>query len=141
MEETSRKTREWHWLIRVPAGLLLALCAVACGAFSSVLIFAPPPANPLLARCLGVIMVIVCMWTLSLGFRLIINRPNYGGLLSPFVLRLVAIYMAAMPIFLIATGRAASWSLLQQLQAGLFIFGSPGMWRLAAWRKASWLKA
>jgi hypothetical protein len=141
IEESSRKAREWHWLIRLPVGLVLAFCALACGAFSSVLIFAPPPKNPLLARCFGVAMVLVCMWVLSLGFRLITNRPDYGGLLSPLLLRLVAVYMAAMPIFLIVTGRDASWSLLQQLQAGLSILGSAGMWRLAAWRKASWFKA
>lgn len=140
-KEFPQKTREWHWLIRVPVGVALAFCALACGAFSSVLILAPPPENPPLARCAGIVMVMVCIWVLSLGFRLVANRPNYGGLLSPLLLRLVAVYMAAMPIFLIVTGRAASWSVFQQLQAGLFLVGSIAMWRLAAWRKASWLKA
>jgi hypothetical protein len=140
IEQSPHKAREWHWLIRLPVGLLLSFCALACGAFSSVLIFAPPPKNPPLAQCFGVMMVLVCMWVLSLEFRLITNRPNYGGLLSPLLLRLVAVYMAAMPILLIATGNDVSWSFLQQLQAGLSILGSAGMWRLAAWRKASWLK-
>jgi len=140
-EEPTERAREWHWLIRISVGLLLAFCALACGAFSSVLIFAPPPKNPPLARCFGVAMVLVCIWALSLGLRLIVNRPNYGGLLSPFVLRLVAVYMAALPIFLIVTGHNASWSLLQHLQASLFILGSAGIWRLAAWRRASWFKA
>lgn len=141
IEKSPRKARKWHWLIRLPVGLLLAFCALACGAFSSVLIFAPPPKNPPLARCFGIVMVLVCIWVLSLGFRLITNRPNYGGLLSPLVLRLVAVYMAAMPMFFIVTGRDTSWSLLQHLQAWFSILGSAGMWKLAAWRKASWFKA
>jgi hypothetical protein len=49
--------------------------------------------------------------------------------------------MAALPTFIIVTGRSNAWSPLQYLQASLFIFGSVGMWRLAAWRKASSLKA
>jgi len=131
----TRKAREWFWVVRLLVGLLIAFCTLACGAFSSVLIFAPPPKNPPLARCFGIVMVLVCIWVLSLGFRLITNRPNYGGLLSPLLLRLVAVYMVATPIFLIVTGRDTSWSLLQQLQAALSILGSAGIWRLVAWRK------
>ena len=82
MEESPRKAREWHWLIRLPVGLVLAFCALACGAFSSVLVFAPPPKNPPLARCFGVVMVLVCMWVLRQRFSgaEIVTGEGRGGM-------------------------------------------------------------
>ena len=85
-------------------------------------------------------MTLLCIWVLSLAFRLLLNRPDRGGLLSPLVLQLIAVYLVAMPTFLLVTGRAASWGLQQYLQAGLFVFGAFGLWRLAAARKASNLR-
>jgi hypothetical protein len=77
----------------------------------------------------------------SLALRLLFNWPNQGGLLSPLVLRLIAVYLFAMPVFLIVTGRSTSWGILRYLQAGLFVLASLGLWRLAAWRKASNMRA
>jgi hypothetical protein len=141
IEKAPKPPREWRWLVRLPVGVLLAFCAVAVGAFSSTLIFAPPSKNPFVARCVGALMVLLCIWVLSLAYRLITNRPNHGGLLSPFVLKLVALYMFTVPVFLIVTGRSSSWSLLQCLHAALSITGAIGLWLVAWWRKLSTLKA
>lgn len=140
-QDPIQRDREWHWAIRIPVGILLGLCAIACAAFSSVLVFDPPPKSPAMARFVGMAMILVCAWIGTLGWRLVANRPDYGGLLSPFVLRVVAVYAAAMPAFLIVTGNAASWSLPQYLQASAYFLGAIGLWRIAAWRKASHLKA
>lgn len=139
--EPPHTPKGWHWLIRIPVGLLIGLLSIACAAFSTVLVFAPPPRNPLLAQCIGALMIMTCLWTTSLGIRLIANRPDHGGLLSPFALRLVAVYMLAVPTFILVTERHGSWSPIQYLQAGAYIMGSFGVWRIAAWREASHLEA
>jgi drug/metabolite transporter (DMT)-like permease len=130
-----------HWSLRLVFGLFFILCALACLVGSCVLIFDPQSHNPLLAQISGIVMALLSVWVLSVAIRLLRNRPNRGGLLSPLTLRLVAIYMAAMPTFLLVTGRSSSWTLLQYLQAGIFIFGAFGIWRLAAWRQASNVRA
>jgi len=140
-EDPVHRDTEWHWAIRIPVGILLGFCAIACAAFSSVLVFDPPPKSPASARLAGMAMILVCAWVATLGWRLIVNRPNYGGLLSPFVLRVVAVYMAAVPAFLLVTGSAASWSVPRYLQASAYFLGAIALWRIAAWRKASHLKA
>jgi hypothetical protein len=83
-------------------------------------------------------MALASAWILSISYRLLTNQPSYGGLLSPLTLRLVAIYMAAMPI---VTGRTADWGWPRYLQAAMFIFSAVVLWRLAAWRQASHFRA
>ena len=139
-EGAIQRDEEWHWAIRIPVGILVGFCAIACGAFSSVLVFDPPPKSPDFARLIGMAMILVCVWIATLGWRLIVNRPSYGGLLSPFVLRVVAVYMAAVPAFLLVTGSAASWSMMRYLQAAAYFLGAISLWGIAAWRKASHLK-
>ena len=121
-------------------GVLFMLCALACLVGSCILIFDPQSQSQVVAQIAGFVMALLSVWVLSIAIRLLFNRPNHGGLLSPLVLRLVAIYMAAMPTFMIVTGRSSAWTVLQYLQAGIFIFGAFGLWRLAAWRKASNLR-
>ena len=86
-------------------------------------------------------MSLVCLWLASVAIRLMLNKSSYGGLLSPLVLRLVAIYFVAFPIFLMVTGRSADWPFWRYLQAVSFIVGGAAIWRIAAWRKASHFQA
>ena len=129
-----------HWTIRLVLGLFFALCAIFCFAVSWIPILDPQSDNPSANRLIGVVMAFLSLWVFSLAIRLLLNRPNLGGLLSPFVLRLIAVYLVAMPIFLLVTGRASSWTIWQYLQAILFISGGFGLWHTAAWRKASNVK-
>jgi hypothetical protein len=121
--------------------LFILLCAIACLAGSLVLVLAPPTKNPPLAVAVGVAIGWLSLWIASVAVRLIFNMSTYGGLLSPLVIRLVAIYCAAFPTFLLITGKSSTWSAWQYLQAAAYIFGAFGLWRLAAWRKASHLRA
>ena len=140
-EPSVEPKRSLHWSLRLVFGSLFAFFALACLFGSCILIFDPQSHNPLVAQIGGIVMALLSVWVLSVAIRLLFNRPNRGGLLSPLTLRLVAVYMAAMPTFLLITGRSNSWTLLQYLQAGIFIFGAFGIWRLAAWRQASNLRA
>ena len=141
IEPPDTQARPWHWLIRLPIGSFIFLCAVACLVGSLVLVLAPPIKNPPLAVAAGIVIGWLSLWIASIGIRLIFNMSTYGGLLSPLVLRLVAIYCAAFPLFLLITGKSSTWSTGQYLQAAAYIFGAFGLWRLAAWRKASHLRA
>lgn len=86
-------------------------------------------------------MSLVCLWLASVAIRLMLNKPSYGGLLSPLALRLVAIYLVVFPAFLLVTGRSADWAFWRYLQAISFIIGGVAIWRIAAWRKASHFQA
>jgi len=133
--------RTWHWLIRLPIAIFLLLCVAVCLAGSATLILDPRSKNPLVAQTAGIVMSLVCLWLASVAIRLMLNRPSYGGLLSPLVLRLAGTYAIAFPIFLMITGHSADWPFWRYLQAVSFIVGGAAMWRIAAWRKASHLKA
>ncbi|MCR6663805.1 MAG: hypothetical protein NVV60_11855 [Luteimonas sp.] len=141
LKQPEESRRPLHWSLRLVSGLFFLLSGFVCLAGSAILILDPQSQNPLVAQATGVVMALLSVWVLAVAIRLLLNRPNRGGLLSPLTLRLMAIYMVAMPTFLLVTGRSSSWSLMQYLQAGIFIFGAFGIWRLAAWRQASNLPA
>jgi hypothetical protein len=141
LEPPIESTRSLHLSLRLLLGLFFSCCALICFVGSSILIVDPQSENPLVAQICGVVMALTCVWVLSIAIRLMFNRPNQGGLLSPLTLRLVAVYMAALPTFMLITGRSSSWTFLQYFQAAMFIFGAFGLWRLASWRKASNLRA
>lgn len=130
-----------HWWLRLLLGLFLAFCGIVCLIGSCILILVPQSINPRVAQIGGIAMALLSVWVLSVSIRLLLNWPNHGGLLSPLALRLVAVSMAAMPVFLLITGRAGSWTLVQYLQGGMLIFGAFGLWHLAAWRQASNFRA
>ena len=117
--------------------MLLLFGIAICLLGSATLIFDPRSENPLTAQVIGAVMSLICLWLASVAIRLIFNMKSYGGLLSPLVLRLVAIYAVAFPIFLIVTGRSTDWPFLRYVLAASYIFGGIGLWRLAARRKAS----
>jgi len=129
------EVRQWHPLIRTSAGVFVASLAAASAVFSSVLIVDPQTANPTIARLVGIAMVLVSLWLISTGLRLIANRPDHGGLLSPLVLRLVSAYMILFPPFAIAVSfKNSEWSMLQNAQAFIYLLGGIGLWKLASSR-------
>jgi hypothetical protein len=140
-EPFEKPPRPLHWTIRLVLGLFFAFCALFCFAVSWIPILDPQSDSPSVNRLIGVVMAFLSLWVFSLAMRLLLNRPNLGGLLSPFVLRLISVYLVAMPIFLLVTGRTSSWAWWQYLQAVLFVFSGLGLWLTAAWRKASNVKA
>ena len=140
-EPTAETTRSMHWSLRLALSLAFAVGALACLLGACILIFDPRSENPWVARTAGLAMAFVSAWVLSVAYRLLLNRPKYGGLLAPLTLRLVATYMAAMPTFMLVTGRTIDWTWPRYLQAAVFIFGAIGIWRLAAWRQASNFRA
>ena len=86
-------------------------------------------------------MSFICLWLASAAIRLMLNKPNHSGLLSPLVLRLVAIYLVALPIFLMVTGGSSDWPYWRYLQAVSFIASGIALWRTAVRREASHLRA
>jgi hypothetical protein len=141
VKPTGNAYRLLRWLLRLVFGLFVTLCSLICLIGSCTLILDPQSANPLVAQTAGIVMALICIWLLSIGMRLFFNRHNHGGLLSPLVLRLVAIYMVAMPLFIIVTGRASTWNAVEYIQALFFLIGATCLWRLASWRKASTMRA
>jgi len=137
IDQHDKRRKPMHWLLRVVSGLLVAFCSLICIIVSFILILEPQSPNPLVAQTAGVVMALLCIWLLSIGVRLLFNKPNRGGLFSPLVLRLVAIYMVAMPIFIIVTGNANTWNVIQRFQGIFSIVCAPAVWRLASLRKAS----
>ena len=137
IDQHDKRRKPMHWLLRVVSGLLVAFCSLICIIGSFILILDPQSPNPLVAQTAGVVMALLCIWLLSIGARLLFNKPNRGGLFSPLVLRLVAIYMVAMPIFIIVTGNANTWNVIQRFQGIFSIVCAPAVWRLASLRKAS----
>jgi hypothetical protein len=137
IDQHDKRGKPMLWLLRVVSGLLVAFCSLICIIGSFILILDPQSPNPLVAQTAGVVMALLCIWLLSIGVRLLFNKPNRGGLFSPLVLRLVAIYMVAMPIFIIVTGKANTWNVIQHFQGIFSIVCAPAVWRLASLRKAS----
>lgn len=137
IDQHDKRRKPMHWFLRVVSGLFVAFCSLVCLIGSFILILDPQSSNPLVAQTAGVVMALLCIWLLSIGIRLLFNKPNHGGLFSPLVLRLVAIYMAAMPIFIIVTGKASTWNVIQHFQGIFSIVCAPFVWRLASLRKAS----
>jgi hypothetical protein len=86
-------------------GLVIAAFALLCALGSATLIFDPPPRAPILAAAaLGTLFVMLSVWILSIGIRLIANRPNHGGLLSPLALRLSGVLFLLLPVGGLFTG-------------------------------------
>ena len=127
-------------LLRIATGVSIGLVALFCFAVSLIPMLLEPR-GPGHGWFSGAVLACASIWVLSLMLRLIFNRPNHGGLLPPWFLRLFAVYLVAFPIFIVLTGRDASWSLWQYAQAALAILSGFGYWGIAAWRKASHIRA
>ena len=85
--------------IQISVGIALGLLTTLCGLASIVLLFPDKDVpNPIFARVVGVILLVGCLWLLEKCFRLVTGRKRKGGLLSPNVLRIVAVCMLILPV-------------------------------------------
>lgn len=126
-------------LLRVCAGLFVAFVALFCFAVSLLkVLFDRDNGRGLIG---GLILGATSLWVVTLGVRLVFNRRNYGGLLPPWFLRLFAVYLVSFPIFLLVTHQNTSWPWWRYLLAGAMILSGVSYWSVAAYRKASHLRA
>jgi hypothetical protein len=125
--------------IQVPAGILLGLFALFC-AFASVDIFLlpgkPRSPSPILAVAVALVLLLACVWVFWKGFRLIPGRKKRGGLLSPTVLRVVAVFLLIMPVAGLFTGYYREMRGLAIFQVLMYVFGFLGLRALARKREA-----
>jgi len=126
--------------IQIPVGILLGLFALFC-AFATVDILLLPgkksSPSPILAVAVGLILLIACVWVLVKCFRLVTGRKKRGGLLSPTVLRVVAVFLLIMPVAGLFTGYYREMGPFAILQAVMYVFGFFGLRALARTREAS----
>lgn len=80
------------------AGLFLGSVSIAVGMFSITMFLAPEPDMSMLYDALGIFMVLLCFWVLTMALRLILDRPNRGGLMSPTALLMSGGFFLLMPI-------------------------------------------
>jgi hypothetical protein len=82
---------------------------------------------------LGFVIGAFCIWTgvrLTLGLK----RPD-GGILSPFVLRLAAVFFAVGPIVLLLASDEFSWRSMWKILELVFYFSAAGACLLLANRR------
>jgi hypothetical protein len=126
-------------VLRVGTGLFVTIVALFCFAVALVKVLFDHDHG--LGLIGGVIFGVTSLWALTLGVRLVFNRRSYGGLLPLWFFRLFAVYLVSFPIFLIVTQQDVSWPWWRYLLAGVMILSGMSYWGLAAYRKASHLRA
>jgi hypothetical protein len=94
--------------IQVPAGIGLGLFTLFC-AFATVDVLLLPGKksdrpSPIFAVVVVLVLLLACLWVLEKCFRLVTGRKKRGGLLSPTVLRIVAVFLLIMPVAGLFTG-------------------------------------
>jgi hypothetical protein len=126
--------------IQVPAGILLGLFALFC-AFAAIdmvlLAGIKSSPSPILAIAVVLILLLVCLWVLEKCFRLVTGRKKRGGLLSPTVLRVVAVFLLIIPVAGLFTGYYREMGPIAIFQAVMYVFGFFGLRALAGKREAS----
>jgi hypothetical protein len=90
-------------------GVSIAAIGLAVGLFSLTLFLDPQPKRPLLQHAIGVVIVLVCAWVLSLAWRLLTDRPHRGGLMGPTALRISGVLFLIMPIGGLLDGYYLRW--------------------------------
>ena len=124
-----------RWM-QIPIGIILGLLTLFCALATSVLLFPGKYApSPILARAVGVILLLGCLWLLGKCFRLVTGRKRKGGLLSPTVLRVVAIFLLIIPMAGLFTGYYREMRGLAVFQAVMYVFGFFGLRALATKRE------
>jgi hypothetical protein len=125
--------------IQVPVGILLALFTLFC-AFAAidmvVLAGIKSSPSPILAVAVVLILLFACYWVLVKCFRLVTGRKTRGGLLSPTVLRIVAVFLLIIPVAGLFTGYYREMGPLAIFQAVMYVFGFFGLRALARKREA-----
>jgi hypothetical protein len=86
-----------RWVL-VPVGLILAAFVLLCLAGSIILIVAPSENSPVAQITFGTGMVLVCLWLLSLCYRMVLGKKVRGGLFGPIALRIIAWVSLLLPV-------------------------------------------
>jgi hypothetical protein len=81
--------------------------------------------------------LVMCCWALEKCFRLVSNKKNKGGLLSPQSLRAVGWLLVLLPIGGLFTGYFTSKPLMATVQIAAYISMFFGVRRLAREREAN----
>ena len=132
--EAVREIELPRW-VQVPIGLILSLFTLLCGFASAYLLFVPNKKFPILALVVGVILLLGCLWVLAKCFRLITGRKHRGGLMSPRALRIVSIFLLALPIVGLFTGYYREMGAIAIFQVVMYFFGFLGLRALARKRE------
>jgi hypothetical protein len=122
--------------VQVPAGLVLGLSALLCGSGSLSLLLVPHKQSPILVVVVGSILLLGCLWVLEKSFRLLTGRKHKGGLMAPRTLRIVSVFLLAMPMAGLFTGYYRTMGLLAIFQALSYILAFFGLRALAGNREA-----
>lgn len=126
--------------IQVPVGILLALFALFCvfAAIDMVLLAGIKSSpSPMLAVAVVLILLLACLWVLGKCMRPVTGRKKRGGLLSPTVLRLVAVFLLIIPVAGLFTGYYQEMGPIAIFQAVMYVFGFFGFRALARKREAA----
>ena len=112
--------------VQVTVGILLALFALFC-AFAAIdmvlLAGIKSSPSPILAVAVVLILVLACFWVLVKCFRLVTGRKTGVGLLSPTMLRVVAVFLLVIPVAGLFTGYYREMRGVAILQAVMYVFG------------------
>lgn len=137
--ERIREAELPRW-IQVPVGILLGLFTLFC-AFATVDMLLLPgkqsSPSPILAVAVVLILLLACLWVLEKCMRLVTGRKKRGGLLSPTVLRVVAVFLLIIPVAGLFTGYYREMGAIAILQATMYVFGFFGLRALARKRDAT----
>jgi hypothetical protein len=126
--------------IQVPVGIVLGLLTLFC-AFATVDMQLLPgkksSPSPILAFAVVLILLLACLWVLEKSFLLVTGRKKRGGLLSPTVLRVVAIFLLIIPVAGLFTGYYREMGGITILQVVMYVFGFFGLRAFARKREAT----
>ena len=132
--------RELPRWIQIPVGIVLGLFTLFC-AFATVDMLLLPgkqsSPSPILAVAVVLILLLVCLWVLGKCMRLVTGRNKHRGLLSPIVLRVVAVFLLIIPVAGLFTGYYREMGPIAILQAVMYVFGFFGLRALARKREAT----
>ena len=123
--------------VEIGAGVGLGLVGlpflIMGGAGFWALLFRDPAASILALAVVSFVVGLFCVWT---AIRMIFGvRRQDGGVLSPFILRLAALYFAAAPILLWFVSDRGSWRSWWFLLERAFYFSAAGACLLLANRR------
>ena len=108
-----KKIKSW---ICILIGVVLSLLTLGCLVGSIIILVHPPGESPLFSFVVGLIMVFLCFWVLEKSVRMVLQRPNKGGLMTPRTLRIVAVIILLLPIGGLFTGYYKKEGLIAVLQ-------------------------
>ena len=125
--------------IEVPAGILLGLLTLFCAFADATSLLFPGKyvPSPILAVIVGLILLLACLWVLAKCMRLVTGRKKRGGLLSPTVPRVEAVFLLIIPVAGLFTGYYQEMGPIAIFQAAMYVLGFFGLRGLARKREST----